>query len=118
MQLALRANVSYDTFMNWFGDKTVPRPAELKKVADALGISYGNLMAAYEGRELEPQPLQEIVKELVGEVRVLVGRLDRLTTEQAEAAVQMMKALGAIASRVPPETPDADEHEARAGTGR
>jgi hypothetical protein len=39
MGLARRAGVSYDTFMNWFGDKTVPRPHEVKKVADVLGRS-------------------------------------------------------------------------------
>lgn len=118
MQLALRANVHYDTLMNWFGGRTIPRPAELKKVADALGISYGDLMAAYEGRDPEPQPLQDAIMELVGEIRALIGRLDRLTGEQATAAVEMMRALGVIGARVPPETPAADEPSTPAGTGR
>jgi transcriptional regulator with XRE-family HTH domain len=68
-QLALRANVSYDTFMNWYGDKTTPRPHEVKKVADVLGVRYGDLLAAWEGHDPEPQPLHEALRDLVGELR-------------------------------------------------
>ncbi len=77
MELARRAHVSYDTLMNWYGDKTTPRPHEVKKVADILGVSYGDLLAAYDGSDPEPQPLQDAIAELVTEIRELVRVLDR-----------------------------------------
>jgi len=82
-QLAVQAGVHYDTLMNWYGDRTVPRPAELKKVADALGASYGDFMAVYEGRDPEPTPLVDAIAELINEIRAervllrdLLRRLD------------------------------------------
>ena len=68
--------------MNWFGDKTVPRPHEVKKVADVLGVSYGDLIAAWEGKAVEPPPLQDAIRELVDEIRELVRALDRSTEYQ------------------------------------
>lgn len=89
-QLSIRAGVSYDTFMNWFGDKTTPRPAEVKKVADALGIRYAELMAAWEGRPIDPPPLQDAIRELVEELRL--GR-----AQQHEATLALLRAVGALA---------------------
>lgn len=77
VELARRAHVSYDTLMNWYGDKTVPRPHEVKKVGDVLGVSYSDLIAAWEGKDPEPPPLQEAIAELVVEIRELVRALDR-----------------------------------------
>jgi hypothetical protein len=120
MQLALQAHVHYDTFMNWYGDRTVPRPAELKKVADVLGISYGDLMGAYEGRDPEPQPLQDALRELVEAVRALVAesRLSRAT--QVESTEALLRAVAAVVppDREPRETPGDNGREARAGTGQ
>lgn len=93
-QLAIVAGVSYDTFMNWFGDKTVPRPHEVKKVADVLGISYGDLIAAYEGRDPEPPELHEAIRELVTEMRL--GR-----EQQHEELMTLLRALTAILSSGP-----------------
>lgn len=90
-QLAKAANVSYDTFMNWFGDKTVPRPHEVKKVADVLGVSYGDLIAAWEGRDPEPPELHEAIHELVMEMRL--GR-----EQQHEELMTLLRALTAILS--------------------
>lgn len=113
VQLAARSGVSYDTFMNWYGDKTTPRPAEVKRVADTLGISYGDLIAAYEGRDPEPQPLQDAIRDLIVEMR-----LSR--AQQDEATLALLRALGAVVRRDPaqPETPDGSEHAARAGSGQ
>lgn len=76
-ELALRSGVSYDTLMNWYGGKTVPRGAELRKVAHVLGVAYADLMAAYEGRDPEPPPLTDAIRELVASVEELVSRLDQ-----------------------------------------
>jgi lambda repressor-like predicted transcriptional regulator len=105
MQLSTRAGVSYDTFMNWFGDKTVPRPHEVKKVADTLGIRYADLMAAWEGRPIDPPPLQDAIRELVEELR-----LSRV--QQHEATLALLQAVGALV-RGDPRPP-----ERRAGTAR
>lgn len=82
VQLARQAHVHYDTLMNWFADRTVPRPAEVKKVATAIragqlaqgipdgsAVSFGELWAAYEGIDPEPPSLTEAILELVDELR-------------------------------------------------
>jgi transcriptional regulator with XRE-family HTH domain len=71
MQLALRAGVSYDTLMNWYGGKTVPRGNELNKVAGAANTTVWILQAAYDGRAPDPPPLQDAIGDLVN----LAGRL-------------------------------------------
>src|SRR5678815_3241758 len=117
MDLARRAGVSYDTLMNWYADRTVPRPERLKALADVLpSLSYGDLIGAYEGKPPAPVPLQDAIKELAGDIRALVGRLDLLLVQQATAAEEMMRALGVIGGRGPRGTPAADEPGARAGT--
>ena len=105
--------------MNWFGDKTVPRGAELQKVARALGIGYSNLEAAYEGRDPEPQPLQDAIRDLVEAISALVGRLDVLTAGQATVAGEMMRALGVLGARPDlRETQPEDVRGVRGSTGR
>lgn len=69
MALSVAAGVHYDTLMNWYADRTTPRPAEVRKVAAALGIPFSDLMAAYEGRDPEPAPLHDAIRELVDELR-------------------------------------------------
>lgn len=69
--LAAQARVHYDTLMNWFGEKTVPRPSELQKVAQVLGISLVELMDSYEGRTAETASLHGILSSLVEEIRLL-----------------------------------------------
>ena len=68
--LAVRAGVSYDTLMNWYGGKTVPRGSELRRVGQLLGVSYADLMAAYEGHDPEPPELTAVIRELVEELRL------------------------------------------------
>lgn len=113
VQLALRSGVSYDTFMNWFGDKTTPRPAEVKRVADVLGVSYGDLIAAYEGRDPQPQPLQDAIRELIEELR-----LSR--AQQDEATLALLRALAAVVrpDPAPTGTPGDSARGAPAGSGR
>lgn len=86
VQMALAASISYDTLMNWYGNRTTPRPAEVKRLAQTLGVPYGDLMAAYEGREPEPQPLQDAIRDLVAELRL--GRV-----EQQRSTDALLKAL-------------------------
>jgi transcriptional regulator with XRE-family HTH domain len=113
MELSRRADVSYDTFMNWYGDKTLPRGHEIKKVADALGVPYGDLMAAYEGRDLEPPPLQDAIRELIEEMRLT-------RAQQHEATDAILSALAAVLhpGRGPRGTSNGNEREAPADTQR
>lgn len=97
--LATRAGVHYDTLMNWFSERTVPRPFELSKVAKALDVSLNDLLSAWEGRPLEPPPLQDAIRELVEEIR-----LQR--AQEHEATMALLQAVGSLV-RVDP---------ARAGT--
>lgn len=94
MQLSIRAGVSYDTFMNWFGDKTTPRPAEVKKVADVLGVRLDDLMSAWEGRPREPVELHVAIRELVDELRLM-------RIQQHEATIAILQALGAALPPAP-----------------
>ncbi len=68
-EVAHLAGVHYDTLMNWYADRTTPRPAEVRKVADALGVPFADLMAAWEGRDAEQPTLQAAIGELVAELR-------------------------------------------------
>ena len=112
MELSRRAGVSYDTLMNWFGDKTTPRPHEVSKVGRVLGVPLANLMAAWEGRPVEPPPLQDAIRELVEEMR-------RDRAQRHEATIALLEALGAIAQepgRGRGETPADKRHGRRAGS--
>jgi transcriptional regulator with XRE-family HTH domain len=119
-QLAVRSHVSYDTFMNWFGDKTIPRPFEVKKVADVLGVSYGDLLAAWEGRDLEPAPVQDAIRELVAAIHLSVEESRLARAQQDVATTELMRAIGSLArtSRDPRATPPDSEPAARAGSRR
>lgn len=100
MALATRAGVHYDTLMNWYSERTTPRPAELAKVAKCLDVSLNELLSAYEGRPLEPPPLQDAIRELVEELR-----LSR--AQQHESTMAILQAIGAVArpTRAREETP-------------
>lgn len=89
VQVADKAGVSYDTLMNWFGDKTTPRPHQIRKVADALGVRFSDLMDAWEGRDTEPPPLQTAIRELVAEMR-----LSR--AQQDEATIALLRAMALV----------------------
>lgn len=96
MQLSLRAGVSYDTLMNWYGGRTRPRGAELQRVATTLGVPYATLEAAYEGRDPEPQPLQDAVRDLTGAVRALVAEIREERARGRDAAAAMLQAAAAL----------------------
>lgn len=99
MQLSMRAGVSYDTFMNWYGGKTRPRGAELQRVATTLGVPYASLEAAYEGRDPEPQPLQDAVRDLTGAVRQLVAEIRDDRERGKDAAEAILRAAEALGQR-------------------
>lgn len=109
-ELALKAGVHLQTIQNWMYGKTTPRPSELHKVAQALGQRMDMFMAAYEGRPVEPPPLQDAIKELVVELR-----LSR--TQQHEATMALLRAVGALSGSVqgPRETPAGSQPEAAVG---
>lgn len=102
--LSLRAGVHYDTLMNWYSGRTTPRPFELSKVAKALDVPLNDLMSAWEGRPIEPPPLQDALRELVDELR-----LSR--AQQHEATMALLQAIAAVA---PPARARAGK---RAGSG-
>lgn len=90
MALSGRAGVHYDTLMNWFSERTTPRPHEISKVARALNVPMADLMAAWEGRPVEPPPLQDAIRELVEEMR-----LQR--AQEHEATMALLQAIGVLA---------------------
>lgn len=97
MALSIRAHISYDTLMNWFGDKTVPRPFEVSKVAKALNVPMADLLAAWEGRPIEPPPLHDAIRELIEELR-----LSR--AQQDESTRALLQAVGALVREAPART--------------
>jgi transcriptional regulator with XRE-family HTH domain len=100
--LSVRAGVSYDTLMNWYAGKTVPRGAELRRLGQTLGVSYADLMAAYEGLEPEPQPLQAAVRELVVTVQSLVSEIREDRQRGQDAAAAILRAAQALGGRPTP----------------
>lgn len=95
MQLAVAAGVHYDTIMNWFSGRTTPRPGEVRKVAGALGIAYGDLLAAYDGREPDPQPLSDAVHELVVMLREWLDGEREHRAAQNQAIAALLRAMAA-----------------------
>jgi len=93
-ELALRSGVHLQTLQNWMYGKTTPRPSELSKVAATLDVPFADLMAVYEGREIEPPPLQDAIRELVEEMRE-----DR--RERHEAHTAMLQMLQSLITRLP-----------------
>lgn len=83
-ELALRSGVHLQTLQNWMYGKTTPRPHELSKVAKLLDVPLSDLMAVYEGRQIEPPPLQDAIRELVAEMRLerqaIMRLIDTITT--------------------------------------
>lgn len=79
--LALRSGVHLQTLQNWMYGKTTPRPSELHKVARLLDLRLDDLMAVYEGRDPEPKPLQDAIRELIDQL----GEQTKAITELAEA---------------------------------
>ena len=92
VELGLRSGVHLQTIQNWMYGKTTPRPSELSKVARVLDVPMNDLMAVYEGRDPEPPPLQDAIRELVGELR-----LSRI--QQHEATMALLAAVGALSGR-------------------
>lgn len=92
VDLAVRSGVHLQTIQNWMYGKTTPRPSELSKVARVLDVRMADLMAIYEGRNPEPPPLQDAIRELVAELR-----LSRI--QQHEATMALLQAIGASIGR-------------------
>lgn len=120
VELARRASISYDTLMNWFGNRTTPRPSEVGRVADVLGLRLVELMDAWEGRDPRPPALEEQIAQLVAELRISIyeARLSRVALEEATAAI--LRALGASArpGLDPPGTPQRTGAGSGAGNDR
>lgn len=89
VQLAVRAGVHYDTLMNWYAGRTLPRGNALRQVADALGVKYADLQDAYDGRDPEPPTLVEAIQELVAEIR-------KSEQVHAESTDMILRTLGAM----------------------
>jgi transcriptional regulator with XRE-family HTH domain len=101
-QLSIVAGIHYDTLMNWFSGATVPRPAAVRKVAAALDVPYGDLLATYEGREPARIPLEQAVADLIVEIRAAV-------VEDRRARAEMMRAITAtLAASISPPVPTMD----------
>lgn len=94
-ELALRSGVHVQTIQNWMYGKTTPRPDQVSRVAAVLDVPMADLMAIYEGRQIQPPPLQDALRELVAAIYASVeeSRLSRAAEE--EATVALLQALGA-----------------------
>lgn len=118
IELARRAGVSYDTLMNWYSERTTPRPAEMAKVGKVVGLRLVDLMDTWEGRDPQPPALEEVLRELVAEIRVATyeERKSRIALEEATATI--LRALGVSARPAPDprETPRRTDVESGAGT--
>lgn len=88
--LSVQSGVAYDTLYNWYSGRTRPRGKELRQMAEFLGMSYAELEATYEGREPEPLPLQDSVRELVRSLDDLIAEL-RLTRAEQLVSQEMMR---------------------------
>lgn len=93
IDVSVRSHVSYDTLMNWYSGRTTPRPHELQKVTQALGASYAEVWAVYEGVDPEPLPLHESIRELVVVLRDLALELRHSRAEALVTQEQMAEAL-------------------------
>lgn len=87
VELAERSDVAYDTLHAWFRGRA-PTPRAGGKVALALGVTYSELLAAYEGgtpasgRYVNDQELADLVEAAAeAAVRRLLG--DRTSREPA-----------------------------------
>jgi hypothetical protein len=111
MQLALRAGVHYDTFMNWYSDRTTPRAHELSKVARVLDVPLADLLAAWEGRDVEPPALHESIRELVAELRASRASQDATTAALMHALAELArKGDPSVSVSSTSETGDGDGH--------
>lgn len=57
-ELAAKAQVSRASIQNWEGNRTVPRRAETRRLATALGLTVEQLRAHVEGKRLEPEEIR------------------------------------------------------------
>lgn len=87
-QLAVAARVHYDTMMNWYSGRTVPRPSSVRQVADVLGVPYADLMAAYDGRDPDDVPLEQAVADLIVEIR-------HALVDERKARAELMRSIAA-----------------------
>ena len=88
IELAKRAHVSYDTLMNWYSGRTVPRAHVVKQVAEAVGVRFSLLLDAYEGKDPEPPELKEAIAMLADEIRTAM-------VDERRARIQLMRAVTA-----------------------
>ena len=93
-ELALRAGVHLHTIQNWMYGKTVPRPSELAKVAQALDMSMADLMAVYEGRDPEPPSLQDAIRELAGAIETQAAAFTTLAESIEVMATSVTRRVG------------------------
>lgn len=97
--LSVQSGISYDTLYNWYSGRTRPRGKELRQLADFLGMAYSELEAVYEGRDPEPLPLQDAVRDLIRSLDDLVAELRLTRAEQLVSQEMMADALREVERR-------------------
>ena len=116
--LALAAGVHYDTLMNWYSGKTMPRPFHVRKVATILQVPYSELLAAYEGTAPPDQPLHVAVAELVAEIRSVVETEKRASVQRDRMIADALRAVAAVLSPVADAVPVMSREKVGNGHGR
>jgi hypothetical protein len=99
VELAELAPVSYDTLHAWFRGRA-PTPGAGGRVSQVLGVSYAQMLAAYEGRDVTPTvdvmaELTDLMRELLGELRQSRPRPQVLPEDEARVG----QALDSVESR-------------------
>ena len=116
--LSVQSGVAYDTLYNWYSGRTRPRGKELRQIAGYLGVAYSELEAIYEGREPEPLPLQDAVRDLVRSLDDLVSELRLTRAEQLVSQEMMRDALQEVERRGLSREGSAPKSRAGRGAGR
>lgn len=117
-ELARRANVSRDTFQQWWRGRP-PQRSTAELVARELGVTFADLIAAREGSSPGASDgsgldaLINALRELVAEMRLSRAQVD-------ESTIALLRAIAAVlpSSQERRGTLDDSERGASAGTGR
>lgn len=103
-ELALTIGVSQPTVSEWESNKTDPSGMRLKKLAEYFGVDELVILGLasnekYLKKEETEQIVQQVLEKLNGqqiktpEIRIVSGAMEKMTKEQQEQVVNVVKAM-------------------------